>query len=176
MITDPSQIMTSLSHYKDTEGNHFKDFFYRLEWYRIGISIPMDLYSEKMPAFELRPECQLTNSEKLQELTTNQKEFYFRIFIIPYKTADKNEDLEYDFINSWFEKQIKGAATIINSELGPNNRIYYKKKPDDKELKQIQSYSLKGKLKVIDIQKLEKIRSKPLGYYKELGCGLLLLD
>ena len=176
MITDQSQIETSLSLYKNTDGNQFKDFFYRLEWYRIGISIPMDLYSEEMPVFQLRPECQLTHSEKLQDLPKDIDEIYFRIFIIPYKVASKNEDLDLDIINNWFKKQIKGAATLIESELGPNNRIYYKKNPDDKELSQIQSYSLKGKLKVIDVKKLEKIRSKPLGYYKELGCGLLLLD
>ena len=176
MITEPSQIMTSLSLYKDNDGNKFENFFYRLEWYRIGISIPMDLYSAKMPVFQLRPECQLTHSEKLQELPKDLDEGYFKIFIIPYKTATKNEDLDSDFINNWFKKQIKGAASVIESEFGPNNRLYYKKRPDDKELSQIQSYSLKGKLKVIDSQKLELIRSKPLGYYKELGCGLLLLD
>ena len=176
MITELSQIMTSLSHYKDRDGNPLKNIFYRLEWYKIGISIPMDLYSDNMPVFELRPECQLTHSEKLQELPSDLDEINFKIFIIPYKTADKNEDLDHDFICDWLSKQLKGAATIVNSEFGPSNRLYYKKKPDSKVLSQIQSYSLKGKLKTIDVKKLEKLRSKPLGYYKELGCGLLFLD
>ena len=89
MITDLSQIMTSLSLYKDNDGNKFENFFYRLEWYRIGISIPMDLYSEKMPAFQLRPECQLTHSEKLQELPQDSDEIYFKIFIRIFHNAQK---------------------------------------------------------------------------------------
>ena len=176
MITDPSQIPLSLNQYLATDGKNIGKFLYRLEWYRIGISIPMDVYSEKMPVFQLRPECQLTHSEELPKLTSKEEEKKFKIFVIPYKTADKNEDLNEDFLKSWFEKKIKGAAKLLTLEVGPNNRIYYKKKPEDKTLKQVQSYSLKGVLKCLDIKKLEKLRQSPIGYYDDLGCGLLLLD
>lgn len=176
MITDTSQINTSLKKYLSADGKKLDNFFFRLEWYKIGISIPMDVYSEKMPIFQLRPECQLTHSENLPELPADTDKIGFKIFIIPYKTASKNEDLSEDFIKSWFIKQLKGSATIIDSELGPNNRLYYRLKPEDTEMKQIQSYTLRGHLKCNDVKKLDKIRCKPLGYYDNLGCGLLLLE
>ena len=176
MITDPSQVKTALSKYVTAGGETMTNFFYRLEWYKIGISIPMDVYSEKMPVLQLRPECQLTHCEKLPELPADTDKIGFKIFIIPYKTASKNEDLSEDFIKSWFEKQLKSSATIIDSELGPNNRLYYRLKPEDTEIKQIQSYTLRGHLKCNDVKKLDKIRCKPLGYYDDLGCGLLLLE
>lgn len=176
MITDLSQVQLSLNKYTTSNGKDIGRFFYRLEWYRIGISIPMDVYSEKMPVFQLRPECQLTHTEELQELASNTKEIKFKIFVIPYKTVDKNEDLTDDFLKNWFKKKIKGAAELLTVETGPNNRIYYKKKPEDKILQQIQSYSLKGKLKCLDSKKLEILRQSPIGYYDNLGCGLLDLE
>ena len=176
MITDASQIKEALCRYSSTDGKPMGNFFYRLEWYRIGISVSMEVYSSEMPAFQLRPECQLTKTEILPELPDDLEEINFKIFVIPYKNAVKNEDLELDTLNSWLQKKLKGAATIINSEFGANNRIYYKAKPDATNLKQIQSYSLKGKLKCLDVNKLESIRQKPLGYYDDLGCGLLLLE
>ena len=176
MITDPSQVKTALSRYVTAGGEKMSNFFFRLEWYRIGISIPMDVYSEKMPVLQLRPECQLTHCEKLPELPADTDKIGFKIFIIPYKTAAKNEDLSEDFIKSWFIKQLKESASLLDAELGPNNRLYYRTKPEDTEIKQIQSYTLKGHLKVNDVKKLDKIRCKPLGYYDDLGCGLLLLE
>ena len=176
MITEPSQIKSSLERYLSKEGGPIKGFFYRLEWYRIGISIPMDVYSEKMPLFQLRPECQLTHSEKLSKLTSDVDEIKFKLFAIPYKRVEKNEDLDLEFFKKWFQKKIKGVASLVSLELGPNNRIYYKQKPNDTSLSQIQSYSLKGVLKCIDVEKLEALRQKPLGYYDNLGCGLLMLE
>lgn len=175
MITDSSQIVESLNKYLSSSGKKFTNFFYRLEWYRIGISIPMVVYSEEEPVLQLRPECQLTGSNPLPWLEENAKTFDFKIFLIPFKNAGKNEDLDHKFIESWLQKKLKGAAKIIKSELGPNNRIYYKTSPDSDEMKQIQSYSLRGQLEYVDLKKLESIRKKPLGYYPNLGCGLLLL-
>ncbi len=176
MITDPSQVKTALSNYKSPDGENLSNFFYRLEWYRIGISIPMDVYSEKMPVLQLRPECQLTHCEKLDSLNENTDRISFKLFAIPYKNPDKNEDLDEEYLKSWFVKQLKGSAKLMDSEFGPNNRLYYRSKPEDKNFNQIQSYSLKGHLKVNDVKKLESIRQKPLGYYDNLGCGLLLLE
>ena len=91
MITEVSQIKSSLERYLSKDGGPIKGFFYRLEWYKIGISIPMDVYSEKMPIFQLRPECQLTHSEELLKLPLDSDEINFKLFAIPYKTAEKNE-------------------------------------------------------------------------------------
>ncbi len=176
MITEVSQIKSSLEKYLSNEGGPIKGFFYRLEWYKIGISIPMDVYSEKMPIFQLRPECQLTHSEELSKLPLDTDEIKFKLFAIPFKTAEKNEDLDCEYFKKWFQKKIKGAASLVSLELGPNNRIYYKQKPKDASLSQIQSYSLKGILKCIDVEKLEALRQKPLGYYDNLGCGLLMFE
>ncbi len=176
MITDPTQINKALSRYSSIDGEAFNNFFYRLEWYRIGISIPMLVYSKKMPSFQLVPECQLNHTEELAVLPQDLKEVKFKIFIIPYKQASKNEDLDFDFIQNWFQKKIKTVAEIIEAEFGPNNRIYYKSNSNSQKMNQIQSYSLRGKLKVLDSTKLEEIRQLPLGYYQELGCGLLLLE
>lgn len=175
MITDPSQIKKSLSQYLSSDGKPMQNFFYRLEWYRIGISIPMDVYSEKMPTFQLRPECQLTQSELLDNLPVETDEINFKIFVVPYKNPSKNENLELSFINSWFQKKLKKSAKVIYSELGPNNRIYYKNNPDLSKLNQVQSYTLRGKLKCLDVKQLDTLRRKPFGYYDDLGCGLLML-
>ena len=176
MITDPSQVKTALSQYLSADGEKMTNFFYRLEWYRIGISIPMDVYSEKMPVLQLRPECQLTHCEKLADLPENTDIISFKLFAIPFKAAAKNEDLDDEFLKSWFIKQLKDSAEIETIEYGPNNRLYYKTKPEDTEIKQIQSYTLRGELKCLDTKKLDSIRQKPLGYYDNLGCGLLLLE
>ena len=176
MITDPSQVKPALSQYHSADGEKMTNFFYRLEWYRIGISIPMDVYSEKMPVLELRPECQLTHCEKLDDLPEDTDIIGFKLFAIPYKTATKNEDLDEEFLKSWFEKQLKNSAKIESIEYGPNNRLYYKTKPEDTNIKQIQSYTIRGELKCLNAKKLDYIRQKPLGYYDNLGCGLLLLE
>ena len=176
MIREPSQIKVSLKRYFSKDGKPMDNFFYRLEWYRIGISIAMDVYSDKMPEFQLRPECQLTHTEKLLPIPSDTDEINYKLFVIPYKTPEKNEDLDIDFFKTWLEKKLKSIADILSLELGPNNRIYYKKKPEETSLRQIQSYSLKGRLKIKDVSKLENLRSKPLGYYDDLGCGLLLLE
>lgn len=176
MITDPSQVKTALSQYLSADGEKMTNFFYRLEWYRIGISIPMDVFSEKMPVLQLRPECQLTHSEKLEELPIDTDKIKFKLFAIPYKAAAKNEDLDEEFLKSWLTKQLKNSAEIETIEYGPNNRLYYKTKPEDTNIKQIQSYSIRGILKCLDAKKLDLIRQKPLGYYDNLGCGLLLLE
>lgn len=136
----------------------------------------MDVYSDKMPVFQLRPECQLTESAVLEDVPLGTDFIKFKIFVIPYKNPSKNEDLGLDFLKSWFQKKINKAADILDIELGANNRIYYKTKPEDTELKQIQSYSLIGKLKVKSVEVLNQIRQKPIGYYDNLGCGLLLLS
>ncbi len=177
MITEPSQIMTSLQKYvSEEDGKPMSDFIYRLEWYRIGISIPMDVYSEKRPVLQLRPECQLTSVEELEALPAKMKEASFKIFIVPYKAIEKNEDLDKAFIEGWLQKKLKGIAEITESMLGPNNRIYFKDQPDDVEMTQIQSYTLRGELKVLDSKKLDTIRKKALGYYSELGCGMLVIE
>lgn len=176
MITDPGQIKSALMKYSSTDGTTFSDFFYRLEWYRIGISIPMDVYSTKEPLLKLVPECQLTGTGMLEDLSPDTDVYDFKIFIIPYKNTDKNEDLDHSFINSWLQKKLGNNAKIIESELGPNNRIYYKTNPTDAIMEQIQSYTLRGKLKCKNLKKLDEIRQKPIGYYHELGCGLLMIE
>ena len=57
-------------------------------------------------------------------------------------------------------------AGNVNEQINPNST----------NIKQIQSYTLKGHLKVLDVKKLDKLRCKPFGYYDDLGCGLLLLE
>ena len=177
MITEPSQIKASLDKYISVEdGKPISDIQYRLEWYRIGISIPMDVYCSKRPSMQLRPECQITEIKEFEVLRGDVLEVNFKIFVIPFKNTEKNEELEEDFLKKWFTKQLKKSAAPTEIKFGPNNRIYYRAKAKDSGLSQIQSYSLSGKLRVIDSEKLEKIISAPVGYYSELGCGLLLLD
>ena len=177
MITEPSQIVTSLQKYvSEEDGKPMTNFQYRLEWYRIGISIPMDVYSEKRPVLQLRPECQLTSVEELESLPENLKEASFKIFIVPHKSLEKNEDLDQAFIEKWFQNKLKGIAEITDSTFGPNNRIYFKANPGDEAMTQLQSYTLRGELKVKDSTKLEALRRKPIGYYSELGCGMLMIE
>lgn len=176
MITEPSQIKTSLEKYVSAEDGKPLHFLYRLEWYRIGISIPMDVYCDKEPALQIRPECQLTNTEEFSVLSEEADEVSFKLFAVPYKTAKKNEDLENEFLEEWLKKELKGVAQLDSIEFGANNRIYYKSKPSDSTLSQIQSYSLKGRLKVIDREKLFELLKTPVGYYPELGCGMLLIE
>ncbi len=177
MITEPSQIVASLQKYvSEEDGKPMSNFQYRLEWYRIGISIPMDVYSENRPVLQLRPECQLTSVEELEPLPEKLKEASFKIFIVPHKSLEKNEDLDEAFIIDWFQKKLKNVAEITESTFGPNNRIYFKANPEDEALTQLQSYTLRGEFKVRNSKKLEELRRKPIGYYSELGCGMLMID
>ncbi len=175
-ITDAGKIQPALDKYfPDAKGKSSKCFF-RLEWYRIGISIPMIAYSNEYPKQELRPECQLIEVEELQPISAKTQELNFKVFIAPSKSLEKCEDWEDEDIVKFLGKKLEGCAEIISSEVGPNNRLYFKSSPEDVNMTQLQVYNIKGKIKVLDVKKLDKLRSKPLGYHPELGLGLLLLE
>ena len=167
-ILNPAEIYQALATY-------FTDnktaFFYRLEWYKIGISVPFTLYSEIEPAMRLMPECQLLSSEKMTDLP-ECRYFEFSIFAVPPLNPDWDPGKDEKAINQWFANELEGAATVVNARFGPNNRICYE---IEGEQKQVQTVTITGTLQVIDHKLLDQLRRQPLGKHHKLGCGLLEL-
>ncbi|KAF1079785.1 MAG: hypothetical protein GQF41_3902 [Candidatus Rifleibacterium amylolyticum] len=171
-IINPPEIRAAIaSYFKDQAPDTQPEFFYRLEWYKIGISVPFTVYSQTAPVMHLMPECQLLETAELAELT-DCKYFDFAIFAAPPFDADWDPMKDEKRIIKWLEGELKEAACIANHRLGPNNRIYYEA---GGEQRQLQTVTINGTLEVKNRAQLEKIRQKPLGTHPELGCGLLEL-
>jgi hypothetical protein len=171
-IINPPEIQAAIaSYFSDQPTQQPAKFFYRLEWYKIGISVPFIVYSETAPVMHLMPECQLLESSDLPSLA-DQKYYDFAIFAAPPFTHDWDPSADEKKIIAWLQKELKGAATLINQRLGPNNRIYYEMAG---EQLQLQTVNINGTLQVNDIDKLDQLRQRPLGEHPELGCGLLQL-
>ncbi len=147
-------------------------FFYRLEWYKIGISVPMLVYSEFKPQMQLMPECQLLETSELVALPVSAKEYDFSIFAVPGKDANLENEINEPEVINWLQNYLDGAATVTEAGLGPNNCLYYQKK--DREHHQ-QTVTIKGSLRANDAIRLDLLRRQPAGNCSELGCGLLLL-
>ncbi|EKD82500.1 MAG: hypothetical protein ACD_39C01250G0002 [uncultured bacterium] len=169
-IVNPPDIKLAIASYF-TGQTAEPDFFYRLEWYKIGISIPFTVYSATAPVMKLMPECQLLETAALGALE-NQKYQDFALFAAPPFDREWDPCTDEKKIIAWLKKELAGAAVILNHRLGPNNRIYYEV---DGEHRQQQTVTISGTLQVENLSILDQLRQKPLGNCTELGCGLLQL-
>ncbi|MBU1108748.1 MAG: hypothetical protein KKB51_18880 [Candidatus Riflebacteria bacterium] len=165
-------ISSHLSHIAEQPPKSAAEFFYRLEWYKIGISVPFIVYSQTAPVMRVMPECQLLETKQLEPLE-DQKYFDFSLFAVPPFKHDWDPATDEKKIVAWLKKELTGAATLLDQRFGPNNRIYYEV---EGEHRQQQTVTITGTLQAQDIKKLDLIRRFPLGKYSELGCGLLYLQ
>jgi len=168
-IVNPTEIKTAIASYLSEPATKF---FYRLEWYKIGISVPFIVYSDIAPTMRLMPECQLLETAPLATLD-DEKYYDFSLFAVPPFDHDWDPSTDEKKIVTWLKKELSGAATVLNLHFGPNNRIYFE---IDGEHKQQQTVAITGTLQVQDINKLNLIRQTPLGNCSDLGCGLLSLQ
>lgn len=172
-IVNPAGISAAIaSHLAEPAPDRLPRFFYRLEWYKIGISVPFTVYSETAPTMRVMPECQLLETRLLEPLE-EQKYQDFSLFAVPPFNHDWDPSADEKKIIAWLKKELTGAATILDQRFGPNNRIYYEV---EGEHRQQQTVTITGTLQVQDCKKLDQIRRKPLGNCSELGCGLLQLQ
>lgn len=172
-IFNPLEIHTAIASYF----SHLPDpqsvkFFYRLEWYKIGIVVPLLVYSTEKPLMKLMPECQLLETATLDALPADAETLDFAIFAVPAPGKASEADFDETIAEKWLQKQLKGAATLTETGFGPNNCLYYEKGGVDHRQ---QTVTIKGSMKVKDLNQLEEIRRQPLGKCSELGCGLLYL-
>ena len=170
-IVNPPDIHRAVASYFAGQAPETARFLYRLEWYKIGISVPFTVYSETSPVMQLLPECQLFETTELKALE-DQKYQDFALFAAPPFDNDWDPVADENKIINWLKKELAGAATIVNYKLGPNNHLYYEV---DGEHQQQQTVSINGTLQVKDRSKLDLLRQSPLGRCIELGCGLLQL-
>lgn len=171
-ILNPSEIYTAVaSYFSDLPKNEEPEFFYRLEWYKIGISVPFSVYSKTAPIMRLMPECQLLETNDLTSLD-DQKYYDFALFAVPPFKKEWDPMADEKQIIDWLQGELKGSATIVNHKLGPNNRICYE---DKGKHHQLQTVSINGTLQVTNLAKLDQLRQAPLGKNAKLGCGLLQL-
>lgn len=170
-IFNPLEIQEALASYFAPVGAAAEDFFYRLEWYKIGVVVPMIMYSQQMPVMKRFPECQLLETHPLPELN-KASQLNFKLFVVPdfKKDWDTTDETE---IKNWLQQKLKDAAVIKNCSFGPNNCIYYNQNGVDN---QQQTVTIKGSLQIRNPGKLETIRRNPIGKATELGCGLLYLE
>jgi hypothetical protein len=147
-----------------------QDFIYRMEWYRIGISIPVLVYSKEEPQMQMYKECQLFYSGKLENNLVDGAEVKFSIFAVP---SNEQKSFTEEELVEWFEGQIKGCAKVTNYEFGPNNCLYLETSAGGI---QRQTYTIKGTLAISQKEKLHELRCKALGDCADVGCGLLFID
>lgn len=148
------------------------DYFYRFEWYKIGVSVPVKVISKTMPEPKLVPECRLYETGELPLIKSNSK-LKFSIFAVPnFANADNACDNETKAKN-WLNKELKNSAYITECGFGPNNCLYYSENGVEKHL---QTITISGFLKVKNFEEFNKIRCKALGKFRHLGCGFLDLS
>ena len=173
-IFNPLDIHTAIaSHLGHLPAAERGGFFYRLEWYRIGISVPMLVYSNARPLMKVMPECQLLETTRLEQLPAHASSLAFMLFAVPEPASAIENSIDEKAVADWLQKQLGEAATLTDTQFGPNNCLYYQK--SDGEHQQ-QTVSIKGTMKVNDLASLETLRRQPLGACSELGCGLLYLS
>ncbi|MDD2998313.1 MAG: type I-E CRISPR-associated protein Cas6/Cse3/CasE [Erysipelotrichia bacterium] len=173
-IFNPCDIRAALSSYFAHLSQHQRDsFFYRLEWYKIGVVIPLIVYSKGRPEMKIMPECQLLETGRLSELPADTKTLGFSIFAVPPFLSATASSIDEKQVTEWLQNELSGAAVICDSTFGPNNCIYFEK--DGNECQQ-QTVTIKGNITITDLRQLEAIRCTPLGQAVELGCGLLHLQ
>jgi hypothetical protein len=169
-IFNPAEIFQAISSYFSGSRKKSPAFFYRLEWYKIGVVVPVLVYSESRPEMKRFPECQLLETTEISPVT-GSNELDYSIFAVPDIGKDW-DTLDHELLQNWLQNKLNQAAIISSCQLGPNNCLYYEK--NGKEQRQ-QTVTMRGTLQVTDPERLEAIRRKPLGLAQELGCGLLLL-
>lgn len=170
---NPAEIIGAIGSYFETEqAEPGIDYFYRLEWYKIGVVVPVIVYSKFMPKMKVMKELQLFESIHMPQLPDESK-VRFSLFAVPdgFDFSDPVEQMP--LIENWLKQKLNGAAKISTIANGPNNCLFYN--IDGKEHK-LQTVTLNGTLEIIDYSKLNQLRTKPLGLRPELGCGLLLLS
>lgn len=173
-IFNPLDIRAALSSYFSHLPEHMRNsFFYRLEWYKIGVVIPMLVYSKGRPEMKIMPECQLLETSRLPDLPAEKETLDFSIFAVPPFFSDETSMMDENKITEWLQQELSGAAVLCENTFGPNNCIYFEKNGNEY---QQQTVTIKGTIKITDLHKLEKIRSNPIGHAVELGCGLLHLQ
>ncbi|GAB4273457.1 MAG: hypothetical protein Kow0029_13180 [Candidatus Rifleibacteriota bacterium] len=150
-----------------------EDYQYRLEWYKIGIVVPVIVYSRIKPEMKLMKEFQLIESEEKPLAPFQNGDIArFSIFVVPENFENLDVERDFEKVRSWLKTYLKKAAIVSECFHGPDNCIYYDK--DGIALSQ-QTITLKGSLQVKDPDKLEMICQTALGKFPELGCGLLYL-
>jgi len=132
----------------------------------------MLVYSEVRPMMKMMPECQLIETGELDNLPLIAETLDFAIFLAPPAEIMPGDEIDEAAIITWLQKQLGKTATIINYGFGPNNCIYYNEGGEDR---QQQTVTIKGILKVLNRDALDRLRQKPIGRAIELGCGLLYL-
>ena len=173
-IFNPLEIHTAIASYlAHLPPGERGGFFYRLEWYRIGISLPMLVYSDAMPLMKVMPECQLLETTLMTNLPASSGSLSFMLFAVPEPTAAIENVIDEKAIAEWFQGQLGATATLTDAQFGPNNCLYYQKSGAEH---QQQTVSIKGTMQVNDLAGLETLRRQPLGGCSELGCGLLYLS
>lgn len=166
-IFNPVEIYDALASYFPEP----EKLFYRLEWYKIGVVVPLLMYSENRPVIKAFPECQLLETNEIEELPSDLSEADFSIFAVP-DIKKKWDTTETDLLTDWLKKKLKPAAEITDISFGPNNCLYYNLNDTEHQL---QTVTMKGQLKIKDASKLDSLRRMPLGLSHELGCGLLFI-
>lgn len=167
-IFNPVEIYQALSSYFPAPEKPF----YRLEWYKIGVVVPMLMYSKNRPVIKQFPECQLLETTELENIPRDLKEAGFSIFAVPDLKKDW-DTTDSDLITGWLQKKLKSAADISEVSFGPNNCLYYNVNEIEHQL---QTVTIKGQLQIRNAAKLDEIRKAPIGLSPELGCGLLQID
>jgi len=169
-IINAADIAPAIAKYFEYLPQTQRKFIYRMEWYRIGVVVPLIVYSEKQPLMQMFKECQMYELKELKELPKNGTEVKFSIFAIPSRSKKEYDE---DKLKTWFDKKIAGAAEVTEYEFGPNNCLYSQ---TDEGNTHSQTYTIKGKMKIVDRPTLEKLRRKAVGFGAELGCGLLFIE
>lgn len=149
------------------------DYVYRLEWYKIGVVVPIIVFSKTRPSADILKECQLFEVEERNLSPIEEgKEVEFSIFLVPSFSNQFDPESDFKKTRKWFDNELKGAAKIVDLKHGPDNCLYYD--IEDQSFTQ-QTTTLKGKMVVMNHEKLELVCSSCIGSFPELGCGLLHL-
>lgn len=172
-IFNTAEIIDAIGSYFDTENAEPGiDYFYRLEWYKIGVAVPVIVYSKFMPKMKVMKELQLFESEHMPQLS-DESELRFSLFAVPDGFVFSDPVEQMPLIEKWLKQKLKGAAKVTYMASGPHNCLFYNINGEEHTQ---QTVTLNGTLKVTDYSKLSQLRAKPLGLRPELGCGLLLLS
>ncbi len=174
-IFNPIEILNCIKNFlTDKKAKPGNDFFYRLEWYRIGVSVPILVYSKQRPELVVMKEFKFLESTEITQPDWKiGDEISFSIFIHPEIKIDweSPEDSE-EAAEIWLKKQLKAAGDIEIQRTGPHNTVYYEV---GEEKKSFPTLTFNGAIKIKSPEKLFKISCKPIGKGAEFGCGLLFL-
>lgn len=174
-IFNPWQIHQAIeSHFPSEKMVAGRDYLYRLEWYRIGISVPVLVYSQRPVQPMLCKEFQLIDTVGRETIFDRQRsDADFSIFLVPDFSKDFCPADDFDRIVDWFGNRLCSAATIEMIEHGPDNCLYYEVNGENHSQ---QTITLKGKIRIQDHKALESLQNSCIGQMPELGCGLFLLS